>query len=93
MKTEIVSIYDENGMPSVCECEVGGTRVIRILSAPHDRDYVLYKLQRVAKYLQQDPPRYGNDLVDRLDIVVKAQQGVAGGYYALQHWIWAQENL
>ena len=32
--SQIVTIYDDNGMSSLCEVEDNGTRVIRVLSTP-----------------------------------------------------------
>ena len=31
MKTEILKIYDEDGLYDLCECEVDSTRIIRII--------------------------------------------------------------
>ena len=32
--TQVVTIYDELDRPYVCEVEVGGTRVLRVLETP-----------------------------------------------------------
>lgn len=50
MKTQILKIYNEIGGYDVCECEVGGTRILRVLDSSHslvpegdgrDREYVI----------------------------------------------------